>query len=58
MERHLDKLKELQEQLKLVVKDVEKGKINKAEAADRIIEIRQHMDDLLAEMKKVSQPQN
>lgn len=55
MKRHLQKLKELQDEMKTVIEDVERGKLDHAKAADRITEIREHIDNLITEMKKANQ---
>lgn len=45
------KLSELEKQLKAIIKDVENGKINKAEAADKILNLREEMDKILDHLR-------
>jgi hypothetical protein len=45
------KLLELQNELKQVVKEVESGNMTQAEAADKIIHLREEMDKVIEHLK-------
>jgi hypothetical protein len=48
------KLTELEKELKEIIKGVEAGKIGKAEAAEKILHLREEMDKVLEHLKRVS----
>jgi hypothetical protein len=52
MKTQTHKLIELQEKLKLVIKDAKSGKLEKSQAAEKIIELREAIDDILKALKK------
>jgi hypothetical protein len=47
MRTQTKKLNELQQQLKKIIKDVENGKLTNAEAAEKITELREMMDEII-----------
>ena len=47
----VDKLKPLRHELKLLMKEVEDGQLDKRQAADKIIEIRMKMDEVINHLK-------
>jgi len=51
MKAHSAKLVNLQEQLKIIVKDVQGGKLGKSEAAEKILEIREAIDEILKDLR-------
>gem|GEM_PF-3156570 len=53
MKVHAAKLQELQEQLKTIIKEVQAGTLGKMEAAERILELREAIDEIL---KKIASP--
>jgi hypothetical protein len=46
-----EKLAELEKELKQIIKDAQGGKMNKAEAAEKIIHLREEMDKVLDHLK-------
>jgi hypothetical protein len=46
------KLADLQKELKQILKDAEAGKLSKAEAAERILQLREEMDKVLQHLRK------
>lgn len=51
MKYETEKLKELQLQLKGIIKAVETGKLDKGEAAEKIIEVREQMDRIITSLR-------
>jgi predicted nucleic acid-binding Zn-ribbon protein len=51
-----ERLNALRTEMTAVTKDFEKGKLTSEEAADRIIHIRQEMDELVQRLKNMSKP--
>lgn len=51
MRTHLNKVSQLQSQLEKIIQDLEDGKINKAEAADKITAIREKMDETIKNIR-------
>jgi hypothetical protein len=47
------KLSELDKQLKQIIKEAEAGKINKAEAAEKILQLREEMDKILDHLRAI-----
>lgn len=45
------KLTDLEKELKQILRDVEAGKLNKAEAAERILHLREEMDKVLEHLR-------
>jgi hypothetical protein len=54
MKKHSQKLSQLQAQLKKVIDEVNSGKLDKKQAADKIIELREAMDQLIKAMQSKS----
>ena len=54
MKTSIKKLAELQAQLKKVHDDVAAGKLDRAKAAEKIIELRGSMDELIKELQSKS----
>jgi hypothetical protein len=51
MESHKKTLQELQKKLAAVLEDVAQKKLSSLEAANRVVEIREQMDELIIKMK-------
>jgi hypothetical protein len=45
------KLADLEKELKQIIEDVQAGKINKTEAAEKIIHLREEMDKVIEHLK-------
>lgn len=48
------KLAELQQELKVVIKEVKEGKLDERAVADKIIYIREEMDKVISHLRSIS----
>ena len=48
------KLAELQQELKVVIKEVKEGKLDAKEAADKILHLREEMDKVIERLRSIS----
>lgn len=56
MEKHKKSIEELQRKLGAVLYEVEQKRLTHHEAANRVVEIREEMDELISQMKRPSLP--
>ena len=56
MEKHKKSLEELQRKLGAILYEVDQKKISHYEAANRVVQIKEEMEDLINEMKNHSLP--
>ncbi len=56
MEKYKEQLEELQQSLSTILYEVEKKRLPHHEAANRVVEVREKMDELSKQMKITNQP--
>ena len=54
MKYSIDRLNQLKNELTQITKDVRKGDLSHAEAADKIIQVREEMEKVIEHLKRVN----